>query len=528
MLGVGALALLLSGCGGGGGGGASSNGTAFSVPIHWAARSRDLLGPASASSVTVTLTAAGANGRDVTAFSDRGDTLATHTTFATSTGGVRPGTYPMTVRFTTGAGGGGSLVATASASVRVGSDGALLNLDRTPLSGVTNVTTIDTVEIAPDQTIPLLQTLPLTVNVLNAQGAVVAVPEGAIQLAVMTGDAALVSDGRVKGVAPGSVTMVATVDGVASQTTLVRVARKAAGVQQIKMGATALRYAPMVSRLYAGVGPTAYGYGQEVLAINPENAAVGSRVALEKSVERLAVAADGSLAYAVTDSYRTVRIVNLQTGALIGSIELSSDVSAVAVSPTDPTMLAVTSAADGLALYRNGVKLPAPVGVETVSGPVVFNSEGTMLYARRTSGVVQVSVTTSGVGTITGSSLAGNPVAVRGDRLFLSTGEIVGVPSLASMGQLTVDEGVTVAGLTASPSGARVFVLTGSSQLGSPAPTVLVYDAATREKVEEYAITIPTGPWFELTATGEHGVAFTSVLTPTSDPSVILASLNWP
>lgn len=520
-----ALALLLSGCGGGGGG-SSSDVKTFSVPIVWAERSRALEGPASASSATVILLGAGKNGNDVAAFAERGDGAAARTTNAVSTSGVRPGTYPMTVQFTTGTGGGGDVVATAAASVRVGDDGTLRNADGTPLSGVTNVSTIATVEIAPGQTIPLMETQPLTVSVRDAQGGLIAVPEGAVRLAVTMGTAAEVVNGQLKGVSQGMVSVTATVDGVASESTLVQVARKQAAVQQIKMSATSLTYLPLVNRLYVGVGVTAYGFGEEVLTVNPENAAVGPRVGIGASVQRISVAPDGSRAYVVTDNSTKIRVVNLQTGAALGEIVPGSDVTAVAVSPTDPTMVAVTTAGGGLALYRDGVKLAAPEGVETIGGPIVFNPAGTALYATRNGAVVRMETTNSGLGALVAGTTVGNPIAVRGNRVFLANGAILEAMTVQSLGALPLEEGVPVAGIAISPSGERAFVLTGNSLLGSPPPTLQVFDTSALVKTTEYGLTIPTGPWFELTATGENSVAFTSVFTRTSDPSVLLAKLN--
>ena len=525
-LGLAVLALLLPGCGGGGGGGSSSDVRTFSVPIVWAARSRALQGPASASSATVTLRGAGKNGNDVAAFAERGDGTAARTTNAVSTSGVRPGTYPMTVAFTTGTGGGGDVVATASATVRVGANRVLLNADGTPLSGVTNVSTIATVEIAPGQIIPLTETQPLTVSVRNAEGGLIAVPAGAVQLAVTAGTAAEVVNGQLRGISAGMVSVTATVDGVASASAQVQVARKQAAVQQIKMGATSLQYLPLLNRLYVGVGVTAYGYGEEVLTVNPANAAVGPRVAIGAAVQRVTVASDGSRAYVVTDNFTKIRLVNLQTGAASGEIVPGGDVTAVAVSPTDPTMVAVSTATGGLALYRDGVKLAAPAGVETIGGPVVFNSSGSVLYATRNGAVVRVEATTTGLGAIVAGTTVGDPIAVRGNRVFLANGAILEAMTVQRLGTLPLEEGVPVAGIALSPSGERAFVLTGNSLLGSPPPTLQVFDTTSLAKTYEYGLTIPTGPWFELTATSENSVAFTSVFTRTSDPSVLLATLN--
>lgn len=525
-LGVAAMAFLLSGCGGGGGGDRTSNARAFSVPIVWAERTRALEGPASASSVTVLLTGASATGRDVSAFGERGEGAAARTTHAVSTGGALPGTYPMTVRFTTGAGGSGDVVATASATVRVGDDGSLRNPDGTPLSGVTNFSTVAAVEIAPGQTIPVLQIRPVTVSVRNATGDLIAVPEGAIRIAVASGNGAQVVDGRLKGIAEGGVNVTASVDGVTSEGTNVVVARKAAAVQSIKMGVTGLTYLPLVSRLYVGVGPTIDGYGEEVLTVNPENAAVGPRVAAGTAVQSVTVASDGSRAYAVTDNYTKIRGINLQTDAALGEIVPGAEISSIAISPTDPTMLAVTTSTGGLSLYRDGVKLATPVGVENISGPIVFNASGTAVYAMRTTGVVRVETTTTGLGAVTSASVVGKPVAVRGNRVYLADGGILDATTLASVGALPLQaEGVPIVDPVAiSPSGTRAFVLTGSALLPGLPSTVLVYDTTTLQKIEEYAITIPTGPWLSLTATGEHSIAFTS----TRDPSLILATLNWP
>ena len=108
--------------------------------------------------------------------------------------------------------------------------------------------------------------------------------------------------------------------------------------------------------------------------MNPENAAVGPRVAIGAPVQKISVAPDGSRAYVVTDNSTKIRIVSLQSGAALGEIVPGSDISAIAISPTDPLMVAVMTAGGGLALYRDGVKLPSPSWVDTIGGPIVFNA----------------------------------------------------------------------------------------------------------------------------------------------------------
>ncbi|MGV3616604.1 MAG: hypothetical protein ACO1SV_14855 [Fimbriimonas sp.] len=523
----GAAALLLAGCGGSGGGGGAKQ-TEFELPIVWAARMRSVVGPASASSATITLEGAGRGGRDVLALTNREDRLAAHTTIAKSVTETTPGLYPLTVRFTTGENGTGDEVATATATVRLKEDGSLVNPDGSDVS-VTNVSNIATVEIEPDQKVPLLQTVPLRVNARDAEGRILAIPDGAINLAMDFGGAAQVVDGMLKGVSPGQVFVTATVDGKASESTLVVVERTPAVVQRVQMPASSLDFVALTGRLYAGQGQPVFGYGQEVLTVNPTNGAVGLRIPLESNVAIVKTSADGTTAYAVTDGSTTLRVLNLQTGAAIRTFTLGEAgqdplpvIGAIAVSPTDPTMVAVTNYNGGLALFRNGTRLPTPTTAEDIRGPLTFNEDGTAVFGTREGTVVRAETTTSGIGAITSTAATGNPIAAKGNRLFLDSGQILSANGLADLGTLQFDAGVPRAALAVSPSGNRVFVLTGTSLLDSPPSTVQVFDVQTRVKVEEYGLGV-IGPWFNFVATGERSVALTTASTRFTEPGLVLA-----
>ena len=525
-------ALLLAGCGGDGGKRDAT--TTFRVPIDWAARTRALSGPASASSVTVTLVGAGANHLDIVATTNRGDGADARTTVATSLSPAAPGTWPMTIRFTTGPDGSGDLVATASATVHLAANGEVQNSDGTPLSGVTNTSAITTVEIAPDQKVPLLQTVPLEVTARNAEGDVVAVPPAAIQLAVTLGNAVEVVGGRLKGVSLGLVTVEASIDGVKSDGSLIATIRPPAAVHRVEFAARGLAFNGVTNRLYSPVGPSFKGFTKELVTIDPATAVIGGRVDLgEEGGGQIAVSSDGSTAYVANGELTRVFVVDLRTGTLtntinVGSADPSRTLNSIAVSPVDPTLVAMTIGTRGLVMYHNGQALPAPENALGVSGPMEFNAAGTAVYVSDGNGVVRAEANTSGVGTIIRGPVPGGVIAVRGNRVFLSSGEILDAQSLQSLGRMSTEQGLPISGVAITPSGDRAFFLTGNSSLASPAPTILVYDTRTFEKIEEYSISMTRGPWFNFLPTGERSLALTTVLTPFSNPGVVTADLPQP
>ncbi|MGV3618881.1 MAG: hypothetical protein ACO1SV_26445 [Fimbriimonas sp.] len=216
LLGVG---LLTFGCGGSGGDSSPSATTPVQFRIAWGARTRAIQAPASALSATVTLNGANPHGGDFTHSVNRTDAMDAYTQTYTSAAPAEVGTHTMTIRFYSGAGGTGDVVATGQATVTIAADG-------TGIGDVAVGNQVATVTVDAGQVVEFDQTRQLTFTARTAQNAVLAVSPGSATWTVVDGQGSLglTPDGVATGTAPGPAHVRVTVDGVASESTLVTVA----------------------------------------------------------------------------------------------------------------------------------------------------------------------------------------------------------------------------------------------------------------------------------------------------------------
>lgn len=227
FLGVAIIAILLgltavTGCGGGSGGGDPvTNPPATSrihVTVQWADRSRSVAAPGSALSATVTLAGAKVGGGDETFTVNRNDNIAAHTETYDSPEDAFTGSRTMGVNFYAQAGGAGSLVATAIATVHISGSGDIPD-------AVTNIQkTIKSVTVTSGQQVGVGEDRFLTFTARDMSGNIVAVTDGSARFAAADGADKIVVAGIVgTGLAAGVASVTATVDGVTSSPTPVTV-----------------------------------------------------------------------------------------------------------------------------------------------------------------------------------------------------------------------------------------------------------------------------------------------------------------
>jgi outer membrane protein assembly factor BamB len=199
---------ILCGCGGSGSG--TSRTTPVKVDIQWAARSRVLSGPSSSLSAVVTLKQAGTSGGDFSFTVNRLTGPAAYTGSYTSATAARVGTWDLSAQFFAQADGAGSLVGTVAARVTIAGDG----------SGIPDIATVGTVasvEVPPSQSVNVGETKNLAFIAKGTNGTVLALSPGSAFFNVVTGSDKLgISNGQVQGLAFGSATVTATVDGKSS------------------------------------------------------------------------------------------------------------------------------------------------------------------------------------------------------------------------------------------------------------------------------------------------------------------------
>jgi hypothetical protein len=224
----------LAGCGGGGGGSSTpppgGGGpplpvtTIVKVDVLWPVRSRAVNAPSSALSAVVTLKGAGSGGSDFTFSFDRDSSTTQHTSQHVSATEAVTGTWPMTIDFHAGRGGAGDLVATASPTVQLASDGTLKNPDGSTLGSINPSITVASVDITPGQSVLAGTTADLTFTARDAGGGVVAVSPGSAIFQTQSGSSVLgFVNGQAQGLAPGSASVTATVDGKTSPVVTVTV-----------------------------------------------------------------------------------------------------------------------------------------------------------------------------------------------------------------------------------------------------------------------------------------------------------------
>ncbi len=201
-----------AGCGGGnGGGGSDTVQTAnVNVSVNWAARSKAVNAPSSALSLVITLKKANPTTGDFSFTINRDAAPAAYTKKYTSGNQAKQGTWELAARFFSQPDGAGSVV---------GAIDATINLDKHG-DGIGNFTTagkIATVEIAPNQTVGVGQSIDLVVTAKDASGAAIALTAGSVFLQAAGGSGLTINGGQqVTGQAVGTAMVTATVDGITS------------------------------------------------------------------------------------------------------------------------------------------------------------------------------------------------------------------------------------------------------------------------------------------------------------------------
>jgi len=207
----------LNGCGGGNNSLTTRQTTPVSFQISWAGRSRAVDAPASALSMVLTLKGANPGGGDFTFVVDRLDAPSAYKQTYTSSSPARVGNWNASLNFYAGKGGQGAIVGIASKPITLKSDG-------TGIGDIATTGTIATVTMPSGQTLHLGQTSDLTFSALDSKGASVAVTPGSVVFAVVIGaDKLQIVNGQAKGLASGTATVSATVDGITSPSVAVAV-----------------------------------------------------------------------------------------------------------------------------------------------------------------------------------------------------------------------------------------------------------------------------------------------------------------
>ena len=255
-------------------------------------------------------------------------------------------------------------------------------------------------------------------------------------------------------------------------------------VRTVSLLANDLAYDATRQRIYASV-PSSVGIGgNTITVIDPATGAIGPSVFVGSEPGPLALSDDGQYLYVGLNGAPAVRRVDLQTFTATQQFGLGADpnfgpyhVEDIEVAPGQPLRVAVSRRRlgisprhGGVAIFDNGVALPAVTQAHTGSNAIEFGATPDRLYGYNTetteSGFRRLSVTATGVSEVDVSPDLFDPftrdMVFEAGRIYGSGGPVIDAESRTVLGTFT---GVTVGGTPqvrpATDRGA-VHFLTGS------------------------------------------------------------------
>ncbi|MGV3614977.1 MAG: hypothetical protein ACO1SV_06540 [Fimbriimonas sp.] len=376
ILGLG-VAVLLSGCGGSGGGGnpggGGGNGTTATprVTIAWPARSRDFEAPASALSASIVLDDAAADGSDFSFQVNRPAGAAASIQTHPAPASIRTGTYLATLRFHAGETATGDVVGMTSATVKIAADGTFRRPDGAALGSIGFTGTVDRITVPYNQAVAEDETVDLAVSAFSREGNLLVISPGSAKIEVTGGGNFLRAnaDGTVTGLAAGTATVLARMDGMASQHTEVQVLLAKITPRSVDVPSKAMHYDSVRNRLWLAVPPSSSS-GNSIVDVNPSTGAVGNPIFVGSDPDLLDMSDDASTMYVGLRGAQAVRRVNLETRTAGLTFSLSNQyndrlfATDIKVQPGSNDTVGITTAnisssgTYGPAIYDNGVRRP--------------------------------------------------------------------------------------------------------------------------------------------------------------------------
>jgi hypothetical protein len=215
--------VVFAGCGGGGGGTPPPPPTTLTrviADVNWPERSRDINAMASALSIQIVLKGASETGSDFVWNIARGSTASAFKQKYTSTTTAKVGTWDYSAKFYTLAGGQGAVVGEAQGTATIAENGSGFP-DLSPGSRVSQVAVATNRNLS----IGLQKDIPFTAT--DATGNVIPVTAGSATWNILVGQTTLrFVSGKAEGLANGTASVTATVDGKTSAPVLVSVGPK--------------------------------------------------------------------------------------------------------------------------------------------------------------------------------------------------------------------------------------------------------------------------------------------------------------
>jgi hypothetical protein len=392
-------------------------------------------GPGSALSVVVTFDNAGTSHQNVALEANRGAGTATYTQIYATSQPVRIGVQSMHARFYSQPGGTGSLVADADASVLVNSDGTLAQANGSPLGTIQAIGLVSAVSLTAPQSVTVGSPEPFQVSVFDSLGDLLAISPGSVftQIVNGTGSASINAGGDIAGISPGTVSLTATVDGVASTPSTITISSSLNNMTTLTQPTTALAVSPKTGNVWAAVPATDPKNGNCVVEIDPTKQQVVSKVAVGSSPNMLAFSDDGTALYVGLLGSNSFARVDPVGKTLVGTYSLGSTYAAsISVEPGNPNIVALSlqdisdSGFAGGCIFSNGVQLPNNWGL--YGGEIVAFSSATTLWGTdpgfSPQDLYQGTVNANGSTVTNTTVIEGGSFTVLAGNLYFTTGQV--------------------------------------------------------------------------------------------------------
>jgi hypothetical protein len=354
------LISLLIGCGGSG---ASNGKIRAKVTIEWPDISRGVEAPPYAGSAQISLLI-GSSQIASRWFVDRPTNSSAQSISYDSPDLTAIGPALLQVTFYEKPGANGSQVAIASASVKISSDGTLLNSAGGALGTVSYGSTLSAIDLN-IQDISVGESKELAVTSPGWNG-IIAIPLSRITMSLADNTHAELANNTLTGISEGFAKVSVTFES-RTQDFDIWVVPTIANFRTEDFPATNIAYDSLRGKIWGTFGPNTT-YPNSIVEIDPFSGVVGNPISVGSNPNHLAVSADGSKAYVGIDGANGLRIVDLGSrvpGALIELMANSNPatVQDIDVNPLNPNEVAVCLQVSfsgngwGPVVFRDGVEI---------------------------------------------------------------------------------------------------------------------------------------------------------------------------
>lgn len=245
-------------------------------------------------------------------------------------------------------------------------------------------------------------------------------------------------------------------------------AAAAQSARTVALAANDLVYDPLRQVVYASVPSSAGALGNTITVVQPSTGALGPSVFVGSEPGRLALSDDGQFLYVALGGAPAIRRVDLQTFTATQQISLGSDpffgpyyAEDIEVAPGQPLVIAaslkraaVSPRHGGVALFSNGVQLPAKTADHTGANVIEYSASAGRLYGYNNEttefGFRRMDAGPNGVSVVDVSpGLVGSfnaDIVFDSGRIFSTTGAVIDPEARTVVGSFT---GVAQAGFPA-------------------------------------------------------------------------------